>query len=152
MTPRASGGPHIAKAAGTKPDEMGAFFEEYLIPGAKAFVSRRWPTAAEAISLIRDAGGTPGSRASLLGHRRALRGGQALIDDLDIDGVEVFYPDHDEAETKFLVELCREQGLAATASSDFHGPNHKMFSTWGSYDTFGLGDARAAAPDIEVDR
>ena len=32
------GRPHIAKAAGTKPEEMGAFFEEYLIPGAKAFV------------------------------------------------------------------------------------------------------------------
>ena len=29
---------------------------------------------------------------------------QALIEDLDIDGVEVFYPDHDEAQTKFLVE------------------------------------------------
>ena len=38
------------------------------------------------------------------------------------------------------MDLCREQGLAATASSDFHGPNHKMFSTWGSYDTFGLGE------------
>ena len=133
------GRPHIAKAAGTKPEDMGAFFEEYLVPGAKAFVSRRWPTAADAISLIRDAGGTP-----VLAHPfwdidepSEVR---ALIEDLDIDGVEVFYPEHDRADTEFLVDLCRERGLAATASSDFHGPSHKMFSSWGSYDTFGLGE------------
>ncbi len=132
------GRPHIAKAAGTKPEEMSTFFEEYLVPGAKAFVSRRWPTAAEAIALIREAGGTP-----VLAHpfwdldepgRVA-----ALIDDLDLDGVEVFYPAHDRAQTKFLVELCADRGLAATASSDFHGPHHKMFDRFGAYPTYDLG-------------
>ena len=39
----AIGRPHIAKAAGAGPD-LGPFFEEYLVPGAKAFVSRKWPT------------------------------------------------------------------------------------------------------------
>src|ERR1044072_5356279 len=38
------GRPHIAKAAGATGD-LGPFFEEYLVPGAKAFVPRRWPTA-----------------------------------------------------------------------------------------------------------
>lgn len=132
------GRPHIAKAAGTKPDEMGAFFEEYLVPGAKAFVSRRWPTAAEAIELIRGAGGTP-----VLAHPfwdiDSPNEVAALIDDLDIDGVEVFYPAHDRAQTKFLVELCADRGLAATGSSDFHGPNHKMFDRFGSYPTYDLG-------------
>ena len=132
------GRPHIAKAAGTKPDEMGAFFEEYLIPGAKAFVSRRWPTAKEACMLIREAGGAP-----VLAHPfwdiDEPAEVESLIDDLDIDGVEVFYPAHDRAQTEFLVGVCRDRGLAATASSDFHGPNHKMFSTWGSYETFDLG-------------
>ncbi|CAN5506132.1 PHP domain-containing protein [soil metagenome] len=132
------GRPHIAKAAGTKPDEMGAFFEEYLIPGAKAFVSRRWPTAAEAIDLIRAAAGTP-----VLAHPfwdiDEPTEVEALIDNLDIDGVEVFYPAHDRAQTEFLVGVCRDRGLAATASSDFHGPNHKMFSTFGAYETFDLG-------------
>ena len=132
------GRPHIAKAAGTKPEEMGAFFEEYLIPGAKAFVPRRWPTAAEAIALIRGAGGTP-----VLAHPfwdlDAPDAVAALIDDLDVDGVEVFYPAHDRAQTKFLLELCADRGLAATASSDFHGPNHKMFDRFGSYPTYDLG-------------
>ena len=132
------GRPHIAKAAGTQPDEMGAFFEEYLIPGAKAFVPRRWPTAAEATALIRGAGGTP-----VLAHPfwdlDSAEGVAALIDDLDVDGVEVFYPAHDRAQTKFLLELCADRGLAATASSDFHGPNHKMFDRFGSYPTYDLG-------------
>src|SRR3954467_7257543 len=46
------GRPHIAKAAGVNPDGMSAFFEEWLVPGAKAFVSRRWPHAYEAIGVL----------------------------------------------------------------------------------------------------
>ena len=50
------GRPHIARAAGATGD-LGPFFEEYLVPGAKAFVPRRWPTAEQAIELIHEAGG-----------------------------------------------------------------------------------------------
>ena len=134
------GRPHIAKAAGAKPDQMGAFFEEYLVPGAKAFVSRRWPTASEAVDLIHEAGG-----AAVLAHpfwdMDDPSAVAALIGDLALDGVECFYPSHDEPQTKFLVELCADRGLAATGSSDFHGPNHKMFDSFGSYPTYGLGSA-----------
>ena len=55
-TPLSIGRPHIARAAGASGD-LGPFFEEYLVPGAKAFVPRRWPTAKQAIELIRAAGG-----------------------------------------------------------------------------------------------
>jgi predicted metal-dependent phosphoesterase TrpH len=133
------GRPHIAKAAGTKPDEMSAFFEEYLVPGAKAFVSRRWPTAHEATGLIREAGG-----ATVLAHPfwdiDSPNEVAALIADLDLDGVEVFYPAHDREQTKFLLDVCSERGIAATGSSDFHGPNHKMFDRFGSYPTYDLGE------------
>jgi predicted metal-dependent phosphoesterase TrpH len=132
------GRPHIARAAGVKPDEMSPFFEEWLVPGAKAFVSRRWPTAAEAVRLIHEAGG-----AAVLAHpfwdMDAPAAVAALIDDLPLDGVEVFYPSHTREQTKFLLGVCAERGLAATGSSDFHGPNHKMFSTFGSYPTYDLG-------------
>jgi predicted metal-dependent phosphoesterase TrpH len=132
------GRPHIAKAAGTRPEEMSAFFEEYLVPGARAFVSRRWPTAAEAIELIHEAGG-----AAVLAHPfwdlDEPAAVAALIDDLDLEGVEVFYPSHDREQTRFLVEVCADRGLAATGSSDFHGPHHKLFNSWGAYPTYGLG-------------
>ena len=133
------GRPHIAKAAGTKPEEMSAFFEEWLVPGAKAFVSRRWPTAPEAVRIIHEAGG-----AAVLAHpfwdMESPSEVAALIADLDLDGVECFYPAHDRAQTKFLLELCRERGLAATASSDFHGPSHKMFNSFCAYSTYDLGE------------
>jgi 3',5'-nucleoside bisphosphate phosphatase len=133
------GRPHIAKAAGVSPEGMSAFFEEWLIPGAKAFVPRRWPHANEAIDLIHGAGGV-----AVLAHpfwdMDEPSEVAALIDDLEIEGVECFYPAHDRAQTKFLVELCRGRGLAATASSDFHGPSHKMFNSFGAYSTYDLGE------------
>jgi 3',5'-nucleoside bisphosphate phosphatase len=133
------GRPHIAKAAGVKPDGMSAFFEEWLIPGAKAFVSRRWPHAHEAIELIHGAGGV-----AVLAHpfwdMENPNEVAALIDDLALEGVEAFYPAHDRAQTKFLVNLCSDRGLAATASSDFHGPSHKMFNSFGAYSTYDLGE------------
>jgi predicted metal-dependent phosphoesterase TrpH len=132
------GRPHIARAAGAKPEEMRAFFEEWLVPGAKAFVPRRWPTAHQAVKLIHDAGG-----AAVLAHPFWDMSDPdevaALIDDLDLDGVECFYPAHDRAQTRFLVELCADRGLSATGSSDFHGPNHKQFSAFGAYPTYDLG-------------
>jgi len=132
------GRPHIARAAGVKPDDMSAFFEEWLVPGAKAFVPRRWPAAREAVEIIHGAGG-----AAVLAHpfwdMDEPQEVAALIDDLDLDGVECFYPSHDRAQTKFLLEVCRDRGLAATASSDFHGPSHKMFNSFCAYPTYDLG-------------
>jgi len=141
------GRPHIAKAAGVEPDGIKAFFEEWLIPGAKAFVSRRWPTAAEAVETIHAAGG-----AAVLAHpfwdMEEPAEVAALIDDLDLDGVEVFYPAHTREQTRFLLEVCRERGLTATGSSDFHGPNHKLFDAFCAYPTYELGSPELpAAPD-----
>ena len=132
------GRPHIAKAAGVKTEDMSPFFEEWLVPGAKAFVSRRWPSAAEAVGTIRGAGG-----AAILAHPfwdlDDPNEVAAVVDDLDLDGIECFYPAHDRAQTKFLLELCRDRGLTATASSDFHGPSHKMFDSFCAYPTYDLG-------------
>jgi predicted metal-dependent phosphoesterase TrpH len=132
------GRPHIAKAAGVEPEGMGPFFEEWLVPGGKAFVSRRWPHAAEAIELIHGAGG-----AAVLAHPfwdlDDPREVAALADDLDLDGIECFYPSHTRAQTEFLLGLCRERGLTATASSDYHGPSHKMFNSFSAYPTYDLG-------------
>jgi 3',5'-nucleoside bisphosphate phosphatase len=131
------GRPHIARAAGAT--DIGAFFERYLVPGAPTFVPRRWPDAVEAAKLIHDAGGI-----AVLAHPfwdiqdRGAVG--KLIADLDLEGVECFYPSHKRSQVEFLLEVCRRRGLVATASSDFHGPSHKTFSRFGAYDTYGLGE------------
>jgi predicted metal-dependent phosphoesterase TrpH len=132
------GRPHIARAAGATGD-LGPFFEEYLVPGAKAFVPRRWPTAEEAIALIHEAGGS-----AVIAHPYWDIDDPTEVDDLirslQPDGIETFYPTHSKEQTKHLLELCDELGLIATGSSDYHGPTHKTFAKFGAYDTYGLGE------------
>jgi predicted metal-dependent phosphoesterase TrpH len=134
------GRPHIARAAGASGD-LGPFFEEYLVPGAKAFVPRRWPTAEQAIELIHDAGGV-----AVVAHPYWDIDTPNEVDDLirslGADGVEAFYPTHSKEQTEHLLELCSELDLVPTASSDYHGPTHKTFSKFGAYDTYGLGEPR----------
>lgn len=132
------GRPHIARAAGAG-DDMGPFFEEYLVPGAKAFVPRRWPTADEAVEAIRAAGG-----AAVVAHpywdvKEPARV-EELIRALPVQGIEAFYPSHTAEQTGHLLSLCAERDLTPTGSSDYHGPTHKTFSRFGAYDTYGLGE------------
>jgi hypothetical protein len=132
------GRPHIARAAGATGD-LGPFFEEYLVPGAKAFVPRRWPTAEQAIALIHEAGGT-----AVIAHPYWDIDDpdevEDLIRSLKPDGVEAFYPPHTQEQTEHLLHLCDELDLIPTASSDFHGPTHKTFSKFGDYNTYDLGE------------
>lgn len=132
------GRPHIARAAGAT-GNLGPFFEEYLVPGAKAFVPRRWPTAAEAVEIIQGAGG-----AAVIAHPywdiKEPAHVERLIRSLPVQGVETFYPPHTRAQTEHLLALCRELDLTPTASSDFHGPTHKTFSRFGAYNTYDLGE------------
>ena len=109
------------------------------MPGAKAFVSRKWPDANEACALIREAGGVP-----VIAHPywdiKVPEQVEELIRALDIGGIEVFYPSHTRAQTKHLLDLANELGVTATASSDYHGPTHKTFSRFGAYQTYDLGE------------
>jgi predicted metal-dependent phosphoesterase TrpH len=134
------GRPHIARAAGATGD-LGPFFEEYLVPGAKAFVPRRWPSAAQAIELIREAGG-----AAVIAHPywdiSEPDEVEDLIRSLGADGIETFYPSHSKEQTEHLLRLCKELDLVPTGSSDYHGPTHKTFAKFGAYDTYGLGEPR----------
>jgi len=137
------GRPHIARAAGATGD-LGPFFEEYLVPGAKAFVPRRWPTAEEAVQTIREAGGV-----AVVAHPYWDVKDPAQVEDLirslKPDGIEAYYPSHTKEQTEHLLVLCDELGLVPTASSDYHGPTHKTFARFGDYDTFGLGEPQVPA-------
>ena len=138
------GRPHIARAAGATGD-LGPFFEEYLVPGAKAFVPRSWPTAEQAIDLIRESGGV-----AVVAHPYWDIDDPDQVDDLirslQPDGVEAFYPSHSREQTAHLLELCRSLSLVPTGSSDYHGPTHKTFARFGAYDTYGLGEPEVPAP------
>jgi predicted metal-dependent phosphoesterase TrpH len=134
------GRPHIARAAGASGD-LGPFFEEYLVPGAKAFVPRRWPSAEQAVDVIHAAGGV-----AVIAHPYWDISKPTEVDELiralNVDGIETFYPPHTKKQTAHLLELCEELDLVPTASSDYHGPTHRTFSKFGDYDTYGLGEPR----------
>ena len=86
------------------------------MPGAKAFVSRSWPSAEQAVELIHEAGGVavvahpywdvkdPDQVRDLV---------ESLVRDVGLDGIETFYPPHTEEQTRHCLELCEEFGLVA---------------------------------------
>lgn len=116
------GRPHIMRAlieAGlVKQEHADAFFREYLISGAPAFVPHQELTTAEAIELAAAAGGVP-----VLAHPGRL-GSDDMIKPLvewGIRGMEVNYPSHTPAEAFQYARVCAKYGLIPTGGSDFHG-------------------------------
>jgi predicted metal-dependent phosphoesterase TrpH len=120
------GRPHIARAmidAGVVSSIDEAFTPEWIGPGGRAHVRRRAPDPADAIALVRNAGGV-----TVLAHPHAVTRGWMVPHDLiselaraGLDGVEVEHPDHDAAQRDELRTVARRLGLAATGGSDDHG-------------------------------
>ncbi|MDR7484143.1 MAG: PHP domain-containing protein [Armatimonadota bacterium] len=116
----AIGRPHIARAlveAGhTK--TVAEAFERYIGRGGPAYVERLKVTPAQAVQVIRAAGGL-----AVLAHPGW---GQqdALIPELvaaGLDGIEVYYPDHSPEQVERYTALARRNGLLITGGTDFHG-------------------------------
>jgi predicted metal-dependent phosphoesterase TrpH len=145
------GRPHIADAVLEHPEnrerleaegitDKNGFFPEYIVPGARAFVQRTRPTVYDAIDVIHAAGGV-----AIWAHPFwDLDDAQEVVDTIrafaarGLDGVEVFYPTHDDEQTALLHSTCAQLGLLITGSSDFHGPAHDRFSRFGAFDRHGL--------------
>lgn len=144
------GRPHLAQAVMRAPgnagrleseglSEPGAFLEAYLIPGRPAFRPRLVPSVQEAITAIHGAGGVAVWAHPFwapVGPERV----RETIDDfrgLGLDGIECFYPTHTRAQTDLLAERCAELELLSTGSSDFHGLEHKLFSRFRAFSTYG---------------
>ncbi len=119
--------------------DSGRFLVAYLIEGRPGFRGREMPSVAEAIATIHDAGGV-----AVWAHpfwdvsepERVL----ATIDRfcaLGLDGVEAFYVTHTQEQTELLADRCAQLGLLSTGSSDFHGPEHKLFSRFCAHRLFG---------------
>jgi hypothetical protein len=147
---RPIGRPHLAQAvladvnnderlASEHIDDIGLFIERYLTPGAPGYVPRSRPTVQQAIELIHAANGLAvwahpfWDMASIEDVLRTLN----EFADQGIDGVEAFYPTHDEAQTQALAHAAEAKDLLTTGSSDFHGPEHKLFHTFRAQRLYG---------------
>lgn len=116
----AVGRPHIARAmveCGFAADINDAFVR-FLNRGCPAYVPRSHLTPEEAVKIIRTAGGAP-----VLAHPGLIRkrGLMAPLLEIGLDGLEVYYPQHNTATVEWLLELAQEKNLIPTAGSDFHG-------------------------------
>jgi predicted metal-dependent phosphoesterase TrpH len=143
------GRPHLAAAVVRHPGnaarleaegcrEPSAFLEAYLI-GGPAFRSRTSPSIEESIQAIHAAGGVavwahpfwdveqPAEVLETIDRFRAL----------GLDGVECFYATHSRDQAELLADRCAAIGLLSTGSSDFHGPEHRRFSQFRAFSTYG---------------
>jgi predicted metal-dependent phosphoesterase TrpH len=119
------GRPHLADALVTKKivksrDEA---FVDLLHNESRFYVSHAAPTPAEAIALIRRAGGV-----AVIAHPFASHRGQILkaedFSDLvaaGLNGIEVDHRDQNPDERAMLRSIAKELDLVVTGSSDYHG-------------------------------
>jgi hypothetical protein len=120
-------------------DEVGGLIANYLISGKPGYMPRTRPTVPEAIELIHSVGGVAVWAHPFWdvdGVDDVLR----LLADFSaagLDGVEVFYPSHTEAQVNALADAADARGLLMTGSSDFHGPQHKLFSSFRAFELYG---------------
>jgi 3',5'-nucleoside bisphosphate phosphatase len=120
-------------------DDVGDFIERYLVPGSPAYLPRSRPTVEEAIELIHGADGVAvwahpfWDLASIDDVLSTL----GEFTDQRIDGVEAFYPTHDEEQTVALADAAEARNLLTTGSSDFHGPEHGIFNRFRAHHLYG---------------
>lgn len=144
------GRPHLTQAVLSHPDnadrlrahgydDVSSFLPDFLIPGKPAYLARTHPTVIDAIRWIHEAGGL-----AVWAHPYwDLDSDAEVLEAIDLfkqhglDGVECFYVTHTPEQTRLLVERCDELGLVKTGSSDYHGPRHRLFSSFRAFDAHG---------------
>jgi predicted metal-dependent phosphoesterase TrpH len=115
------GRPHVADALrriGAVKSRKEAF-DRFLIKGKPGFVDSMGPSPAEAIALIREAGGT-----ACLAHPQTA-GKDNELDELwraGLGAVEVHYSGHTPSQVRAYGDWALSKGLVACGGSDYHGP------------------------------
>ena len=116
------GRPHVADALrriGAVKSRKEAF-ERFLIKDKPGFVESMGPSPAEAIALIRDAGGV-----ACLAHPQTA-GKENELDELwrlGLGAVEVRYSGHTPSQIRAYGDWAASKGLIVAGGSDYHGPN-----------------------------
>jgi 3',5'-nucleoside bisphosphate phosphatase len=126
VTPGASvGRPHIADAlvtAGIVTDRSEAF-TEILTPKSRYFVSHYAPNPADAVALVRAAGGVPVFAHPVAHQRGRVVGTHTFSEMIDAGllGLEIEHRDNPAEGRQWLRQLAQQHHLLATGSSDYHG-------------------------------
>jgi 3',5'-nucleoside bisphosphate phosphatase len=117
------GRPHVARAI----VELGAVasvkeaFDRFLGEGRPAYVQRYRLEAAEAVRLVRGAGGT--TTVAHPGVSKLERHELAALRKLGVDGLEVHHAEHNPSVREKYLRVAEALDLVPTAGSDYHGPD-----------------------------
>lgn len=121
------GRPHIAKLLVDKnrATNIQDAFTNWLVPGTKGFAPKKKFSARKAIELLKSVQATVilAHPCSLKTEGKALEAVVRELKSFGLDGVEVYYSMHSQAQTMAYAELCRKLDLLQSAGSDFHGSN-----------------------------
>ena len=138
---RQTGRPHIARLL-VKKGYAASFdeaFDRFVGNGRPAYVDKYRIAITQAIPLIRRAGGIPVlAHPALIVRHRAWRLADLIrkLKDSGLEGLETYYPEHSEAQTRQLLRLARQHDLLVTGGTDFHGaikPGIEMGSAGGGF-------------------
>lgn len=116
-----AGRPHVAQVMVQRGyvKSVREAFDRYLKANGPANVPRHRLSPADAVAVVRRAGGVPVIAHPGLADRDALIPG---LVDVGLMGIEVYYAEHSVAQTDAYLGLCRRFDLLATGGSDYHGP------------------------------
>ncbi|HYG69621.1 MAG TPA: PHP domain-containing protein [Anaeromyxobacteraceae bacterium] len=115
------GRPHVARAvveAGAASSVKEAF-DRFLGEGKPAYVARYRLEAADAVALVRGAGGT--TTIAHPGSSKLEKSELARLREAGVEGIEVEHADHPPSQREMFHRVANELGLVPTAGSDFHG-------------------------------
>lgn len=128
------GRPHVAQALieSGYAHSLKDAFTRYIGYGAPAYVPRYKLTPAEAIKVVRQAGGV-----AVLAHPgiQRLEGSLKEWVDQGLQGLEVSHSDHSGEDEARYRKLALEYGLVPTGGSDFHGEKRKPGVKLGGWGT-----------------
>ncbi len=97
-------------------------FQRYLSPENGYYTPPKLPDSLSTIRFLKEIGAV-----AVLAHpflnldEQSLRGFLTLAKPAGLDGMEVAYPLHDQAQTKMAARLVEEYDLCPSGGSDFHG-------------------------------
>lgn len=94
-------------------------FDRFLAMGMPAYVPRPKLTPAEAIAVVKGAGGVP-----VLAHPGLIGSDQLVRDAIaaGIMGIEAYHSDHSDLQRQFYARWGLDAGLLVTGGTDSHGP------------------------------
>ena len=115
------GRPHVAQAL-VDSGFVGSVkeaFRRYIGSDGPAYVEKHKISAADAIGLIRSAGGM-----AVMAHPGSTRRDELIprFAEAGLSGLEVYHPKHNETQQRFYRQLAEKHGLVVTGGSDYHGP------------------------------